>query len=164
MAVHAQYLAHAFPFPHDHRGATNRPALDASTSAPVSTVFGQRKRARVEAGASLIMDLGVGGQHALLPPPVPVPQAFSPAGDVQMQTSRVLCSGAPSTSGCPAVAAPVSQFVLPRLYRTSTGVEIDALVRIESRASVEDQDEVSPPLTMHGITRGTGKCITPHWM
>ncbi|KAF8686698.1 hypothetical protein HU200_043531 [Digitaria exilis] len=78
------------------------------------------------------MDLGVGGQHALLPPPVPVPQAFSPAGDVQMQTSRALCSGAPSTSGCPAVAAPVSQFVLPRLYRTSTGVEIDALVRIET--------------------------------
>ncbi|KAF8693268.1 hypothetical protein HU200_038651 [Digitaria exilis] len=182
MAVHAQYLAHAFP--HDHRGVTtrfasrshvmrsappiypsslkpprghdvhlclrcvsHRPALDILTGAPVfrgdhgcgDTVFsdpfnndddddddlgpGMRARVGDVAGAGLIMDLG--GQRALLPPPVPVPQAFAPAGDVH-QMSRVLCS-----CGRTAGAAPVSQclLLLPHLYRT--GVEIDALVRIE---------------------------------
>ncbi|OEL29653.1 hypothetical protein BAE44_0009328 [Dichanthelium oligosanthes] len=97
--------------------------------------IGARKRARVGdvAGASLIMDLE--GQRSLLPP-VTVPQAFAPAGGVQ---SRVLCSGAASTSGRPAGAATVSQGLLSHLY--CHGVEIDALVRIETerlRAGLQD--------------------------
>ncbi|PUZ75873.1 hypothetical protein GQ55_1G244500 [Panicum hallii var. hallii] len=89
-----------------------------------------RKRARVGevAGAGLIADLQ--GHRALLPPvpvPVPVPQAFAPAGDVQ---SRLLCSGAASTSGRPASLAPASQGLLSHLYRQ--GVEMDALIRIEN--------------------------------
>ncbi|RCV06605.1 hypothetical protein SETIT_1G176100v2 [Setaria italica] len=90
--------------------------------------IGPRKRARVGdvAGAGLIMDLE--GHHALLPP-VPVPQAFAPAGDVQ--SSRVLCSAAASTSGrTPGDTAPASQGFLSHLYQH--GVEIDAIVRIET--------------------------------
>ncbi|XP_062223211.1 probable BOI-related E3 ubiquitin-protein ligase 2 [Phragmites australis] len=85
-----------------------------------------RKRARVGdsnmVGAGLIME----GHRALLPP-MPVPQAFAPAGDVRR---RVLCSGAASTSGRPATAAPVSHGLVSHLCRHS--VEIDALVRIEN--------------------------------
>ncbi|RLM80482.1 putative BOI-related E3 ubiquitin-protein ligase 2 [Panicum miliaceum] len=151
MAVHARYPAHAFP--HDRRAIASSPALDTATGASAflgehgcgghqlaaavagNTAFsditcnnndsgspGPRKRARVGdvAGAGLTMDLE--GQRALLPP-VPlsvVPQAFRP----------VLCSGAASTSGRPAGPAPVSLGVLSHLY--SNGVEIDALVRIET--------------------------------
>ena len=86
-----------------------------------------RKRARAGdvAGAGPIADLH--GHRALLPP---VPQAFAPAGDVQ--SSRLLCSGAASTSGRPASLPPASQGLLSHLYRH--GVETDALIRIEVRA------------------------------
>ncbi|TKW39444.1 hypothetical protein SEVIR_1G179300v4 [Setaria viridis] len=88
-----------------------------------------RKRARVGdvAGAGLITDLQ--GQRAL--PPLPVsttPQAFAAAGDVQ--SIRMLCSGAASTSGRPASLAPESQGLLSHLYHH--GVEMDALIRIEN--------------------------------
>lgn len=78
---------------------------------------GARKRARVT------MDLQLQGQRALLPP---VPQALASAGGVQ---SRALCSGSASTSERPASAVPVSQGLLPHIYRHS--VEIDLLVRVE---------------------------------
>ncbi|KAL6899138.1 hypothetical protein ACP4OV_005796 [Aristida adscensionis] len=163
MAVQAQYLAHAFP--HDARATARPPALGKAASESVflgepggdlllaaaaqavggNTVFSDltcadngrggcfvpRKRARLgdAAGAGLIME----GHRTLL---APVPQAFATVGDVQ---SRVLCSGAPSTSGRPAGAAPVSQGLLSHLYRH--GVEIDALLRIENerlRAGLEE--------------------------
>jgi len=97
-----------------------------------------RKRARiggaVGAGLNLIME---GHRHRAL---LPVPQAFAPGGggeDAQ-GSSRVLCSGAASTSGRPAApgSAPVSQSqhgVLAHLYRHS--IEVDALVRIEVRSA-----------------------------
>jgi len=90
-----------------------------------------RKRARVgdAACAGPIADPQGHGYRALLPP---VPQAFAPAGDVQ---SRLLCSGAASTSGLPATLAalaPASQGLLSLLYRHA--VETDALIRIEVRA------------------------------
>ncbi|XP_062223208.1 probable BOI-related E3 ubiquitin-protein ligase 2 [Phragmites australis] len=97
-----------------------------------SGCFVPRKRARIGdvVGASgLIME----GHRAL---PVLVPQAFAPADDVR---SRVLCSGAASTSGRPAGAAPVSHGILLHLYRHS--VEIDAFIRIENerlRAGLEE--------------------------
>ncbi|KAG2658767.1 hypothetical protein PVAP13_1KG307900 [Panicum virgatum] len=88
-----------------------------------------RKRARVgdAAGAGPIADPQGHGYRALLPP---VPQAFAPAGDVQ---SRLICSGAASTSGRPATLAalaPASQGLLSLLYRHA--VETGALIRIES--------------------------------
>ncbi|CAN6251722.1 unnamed protein product [Urochloa humidicola] len=160
MAVHAQY---AFPH-HDPRAITSSPALDYSATPflgehgcgghqlaavvhrQVPAVGGgdavfsdltcnqpTRKRARlgeVAGGAGLVMDMQ--GQHATLPP-VPAPQAFAAAGDVQ--SSRVLCSGAASTSG----RTPAAQGLLSHIYRH--GVEIDALVRIETerlRAGLQD--------------------------
>ncbi|KAL6634475.1 hypothetical protein ACP70R_027146 [Stipagrostis hirtigluma subsp. patula] len=165
MAVHAQYAAHAFP--HDPRGI--RPALDdAKTCASVllgepaggghllaaaavdgNTVFSgprsdltcnnesgrfvPRKRARVgdadAAGAGFVME----GRRALLPP---VAQAFASVGDVQ---SRVLCSGAASTSGRLAGAAAASHGLLSHLHRHS--VEIDELLRVQNerlRAALEE--------------------------
>uniref|UniRef100_A0A0A9F614 RING-type domain-containing protein n=1 Tax=Arundo donax TaxID=35708 RepID=A0A0A9F614_ARUDO len=95
-----------------------------------SGCFVPRKRARV--GDVLIME----GHRALLP--VPVPRAFAPAEDVR---SRVLCSGAASTSGRSTGAAPpVSHGVLSHLYHHS--VEIDAFVRLENerlRAGLEEE-------------------------
>lgn len=94
-----------------------------------------RKRARiggaVGAGLNLIME---GHWHR---PLLPVPQAYAAGGGEDAQgSSRVLCSGAASTSGRPAAAgtAAVSQSqhgILAHLYRHS--VEVDALVRIEVR-------------------------------
>ncbi|EES05161.1 hypothetical protein BDA96_04G172100 [Sorghum bicolor] len=159
MAVHAQYLSHAFS--HDHRAICS-PALDNATSASPSSLghpggghplpaavggntvlsdltssnnngcFLPRKRARVGdvSGAGAGLIMDLQGQRALLPPvPVPVPVL---AGDVQR---RLLCSAAASTttSGRPtASVAPVSQSqgLLSHLYHH--GVEIDALVRIEN--------------------------------
>ncbi|XP_062223209.1 probable BOI-related E3 ubiquitin-protein ligase 2 [Phragmites australis] len=164
MAVRAQYYA-AHAFPHDSRAI--RPALDTvflnepagghllaampqvvggntvfrdppsdltcNNNNHDSCCFVPRKRARVgDASACLILE----GHGALLPPPVPMPQVFAPPGGVQ---SRVLCSGAASTSGRPASAAPVSQGLLLHLYRHS--VEIDAFIRIENerlRAGLEE--------------------------
>ncbi|CAN6238272.1 unnamed protein product [Urochloa humidicola] len=92
-----------------------------------------RKRAR--AGLTT-MD----GHRALLPVPVPPPQAFAAAGDAHLHSSsRVLCSADASTSGRSTPAASQSQGVLSHLYRH--GLEIDALVRIESerlRAGLEE--------------------------
>jgi E3 ubiquitin-protein ligase BOI-like protein len=96
-----------------------------------------RKRARVGdvAGAGFITDLQ--GQRALPPlPMVPTtPQAFAATGDVQ--SIRMLCSGAASTSGRPATAsiAPASQGIISHLYRH--GVEMDALIRIEVRCRLD---------------------------
>ncbi|CAL5021729.1 unnamed protein product [Urochloa decumbens] len=150
MAVHAQYA-----FPHDPRAITTRPALDNAMSAPggnaafsdltciVNNYYSESgcvappaKRARVVgdvAGAGcLIADLQQ-GHRALLPP---VPQAFEPAADVQ--GTRLLCSGAVSTSGRPPAAsslAPASQggLLLSHLYRHGSVVEeADALIRVET--------------------------------
>ncbi|CAL5057982.1 unnamed protein product [Urochloa decumbens] len=153
MAVHAQY---AFPH-HDPRAIASSPALDTAAAhlndhgcgghrlaAAVvqpggDAVFSDlacdeptRKRARV-AAACLAMDMQA--QHAALLPPVP--QAFAAAGDVQ--STRVLCSGAASTSGRPAQAASPGLLLSHLLYRH--GVEIDALVRAETerlRAGLQD--------------------------
>ncbi|CAN6272858.1 unnamed protein product [Urochloa humidicola] len=89
-----------------------------------SGCLGPRKRALVGdvAGSGLIMDMQ--SQHATLPP-VPEPQAFAAAGDVQ--SNRVLCcSGTASTSG----RLPASQGLVSHIYRH--GVEIDALVHMET--------------------------------
>ncbi|CAL5057975.1 unnamed protein product [Urochloa decumbens] len=98
-----------------------------------------RKRARTGgnvAGAGLTtMD----AHRALLPLPAPVPQAFPAAGDAQLQSSRVLCSAGASTSGRSNTPAAASRGVLAHLYRH--GVEVDALVRIQSerlRAGLEE--------------------------
>ncbi|KAL6899855.1 hypothetical protein ACP4OV_006513 [Aristida adscensionis] len=98
-----------------------------------SCCFVPRKRARLglsdAVGAASVME----HQRALLPP---MPPAFAPAGGVQ---SRVLCSGAASTSGRPPSDAPVSHGLLSHLYRH--GVEIDTLLRVESerlRAGLEE--------------------------
>ncbi|CAL4969090.1 unnamed protein product [Urochloa decumbens] len=98
-----------------------------------------RKRARTggeAAGAGLTtMD----AHRALLPLPAPVPQAFPTAGDAQLQSSRVLCSAGASTSGSASTPAAASHRVLSHLYRH--GVEVDALVRIQSerlRAGLEE--------------------------
>ncbi|XP_039789805.1 probable BOI-related E3 ubiquitin-protein ligase 3 isoform X2 [Panicum virgatum] len=160
MAVHAQYAAHAFPhdppaittrptlddammsasaFLGQHGGGGGHPlaaALGGNTafSGLTSCIDNNgdagrpgpsRKRARAGdvAGAGPIADLH--GHRALLPP---VPQAFAPAGDVR--SSRLLCSGAASTSGRPASLPPASQSLLSHLYRH--GVETDALIRIEN--------------------------------
>lgn len=147
MAVHAQYLSHAFPYDH----STIRPALDNARNASVfissavvtrsrpnsvlsdltgnnnnsNGCFLPRKRARVGDLAGATLNLDMQGQRALLPlvsAPVPLP-----AGDVQ---NRSLRSASASTSGHPtASVAPVSQGLLSRLYLH--GVEIDALVRFE---------------------------------
>ncbi|TVU29907.1 hypothetical protein EJB05_21498 [Eragrostis curvula] len=88
--------------------------------------FVPRKRARVgDAGAcGLIMD----GHGGALVPTVPMQQAFAASCDVLQ--SRARGSGAASTSGRPASAAPVpSQGLLSQLHRQ--GLEIDAIVRIE---------------------------------
>ncbi|CAL4969096.1 unnamed protein product [Urochloa decumbens] len=147
MAVHAQYA-----FPHDPRAITTstRQALDNAMSA--SPFLGEpggcgggdltciinnnyysdysgcvappAKRARVGgdvAGAGLIADLQQ-GHRALL---APVPQAFAAAADVQ--STRMLCSGAASTSGR---AAPASRDLL--LYRHGVVEEADALIRVET--------------------------------
>ncbi|CAL4887609.1 unnamed protein product [Urochloa decumbens] len=150
MAVHAQYAAHAFPH-HDPRAIARSPALDPTTAFLAGHQLGAavfsdltcnndnapRKRARVAddvAGAGLVMDMQ--GQRSLLPPvPVPAPHAFAAAGDVQ--SSRVLWSGAASTSGRAAQAS--QQGILSHLYRH--GVEIDALLRAETerlRAGLQD--------------------------
>jgi E3 ubiquitin-protein ligase BOI-like protein len=98
--------------------------------------FVPRKRARVggegEAAAGLLMSSSVmegGGHRALLPPPPPqvTPQAF---GDVHKSSSRVVGSGAASTSGRPVCGGGL---LLSHLYRQS--VEVDALVRFEVRAT-----------------------------
>uniref|UniRef100_A0A0E0G7J1 RING-type domain-containing protein n=1 Tax=Oryza nivara TaxID=4536 RepID=A0A0E0G7J1_ORYNI len=103
--------------------------------------FVPRKRARVggegEAAAGLLMSSSVmegGGHRALLPPPPQVtPQAF---GDVHKSSSRVVGSGAASTSGRPVCSGGL---LLSHLYRQS--VEVDALVRFENerlRAGLEE--------------------------
>ncbi|RLN07970.1 putative BOI-related E3 ubiquitin-protein ligase 2 [Panicum miliaceum] len=102
MAVHAQYAAHAFP--HDPRAITTRPALEDAMMS-----------------ASVFLGEPGGGGHPLAAP-------FAPAGNVVQ--SRLLCSGAASTSGRPASLAPASQGLLSHLYRH--GVEMDALIRIET--------------------------------
>jgi E3 ubiquitin-protein ligase BOI and related proteins len=98
--------------------------------------FMPRKRARVgdlDAGAcrGLIMD-GHGGGPLLPPPPVPVAQAFTAAGDSDVESREHGSSGAASTTG---PALPVaSQGLVSLLHRH--GVEVDALVRIEVSSSV----------------------------
>jgi E3 ubiquitin-protein ligase BOI and related proteins len=93
--------------------------------------FMPRKRARVgdlDAGdcRGLIMDSHGGA----LPPPVP--QAFTAAGDSDVESSRENGSGAASTTGR---AIPVaSQGLVSQLHRH--GVEIDALVRIQVSSTV----------------------------
>ncbi|CAL4887608.1 unnamed protein product [Urochloa decumbens] len=142
MAVHAQYA-----FPHDPRAITTstRQALDNAMSA--SPFLGEpggggggdltciinnnysdciaptTKRARVGdvAGAGLIAGLQQ-GHRALL---APVPQALAAAADGQ--STRMLCSGAASTSGR---AAPASRDLL--LYRHGVVEEADALIRVET--------------------------------
>ncbi|KAL6634476.1 hypothetical protein ACP70R_027147 [Stipagrostis hirtigluma subsp. patula] len=85
--------------------------------------FAPRKRARVGDADAVSAGLVMEGQRALLPPAPP--QAFVSLVDVQ---SRILCSGAASTSGRP--AAPASHGLLSHLYRHS--VEIDALLRVQN--------------------------------
>ncbi|KAF8693272.1 hypothetical protein HU200_038656 [Digitaria exilis] len=165
MAVQAQHLAHAF---HHASLSISRPAPDNATTAFISepaggqlpplaaqrqqqhqvgghTVFSDplseltcnnlhdsvcfepRKRARtggVAGGAGgMIMD----GHRAPQPVPVPAPQPLQ-----EDARSRVLCSVDASTSGRLA-----SHGVLSHLHRHS--VEIDALVRIEARACVQNE-------------------------
>ncbi|AQK71366.1 putative BOI-related E3 ubiquitin-protein ligase 2 [Zea mays] len=174
MAVHAQYHAHAFP--HDLRAIPSCPALDNATSASAFLVAdadpapaaggntalsgltrngnshgrgclgGARKRARVT------MDLQLQGQRALLPP---VPQALASAGGVQ---SRALCSGSASTSQRPASAAPVSQGLLPHIYRHS--VEIDLLLRVETerlQAGLQDARRRHARAVLSAVGRGAAR-------
>ncbi|RLN09826.1 putative BOI-related E3 ubiquitin-protein ligase 2 [Panicum miliaceum] len=169
MAVHARYLAHAFP--HDPRAITSSPALDIATGASAflgehgcgghklaaavagNTVFsditcnnndsgslGPRKRARVGNVAGAGLTMDLQGQRALLPP-VPLSVVPQAFPPAGDAQNRVLCSGAASTSGRQAGPATVSQGVLSHIY--SNGVEIDALVRIEVRRPVSSPGSVA---------------------
>ncbi|RCV06616.1 hypothetical protein SEVIR_1G179600v4 [Setaria viridis] len=88
--------------------------------------FAPRKRARTGGDVVGAAGLTMEGHRALLP--VPVPQAFAAAEDVQ---SRVLCSVDASTSGRHLPGSTLaSHGVLSHLHRHS--VEIDAFIRIEN--------------------------------
>ncbi|KAF0891964.1 hypothetical protein E2562_011342 [Oryza meyeriana var. granulata] len=112
----------------------------------------------VAAAAGLLSVMEAGGHRALLPPPVPVTQAF---GDVQKgSSSRLVGSGAASTSGRPVCAgsAAVSHGLLSHLYRHS--VEVDALVRFENerlRAGLEEARRRHLRAVMSAVERAAAR-------
>uniref|UniRef100_A0A0A9AY03 Uncharacterized protein n=1 Tax=Arundo donax TaxID=35708 RepID=A0A0A9AY03_ARUDO len=145
MAVQARHLSHAFP--HDLHG--DRAMADATAGGSLSldesagcvsaaagigdtTVLGDLPR------SELTCNYGFEPRKRVVLPPTAGMQGLVPlpVGDVQ---SRAPASGAPSISGREANGASVSGELLSRLI--SQGMEIDALIRLESermRAGLEE--------------------------